>query len=110
MHPDELKRVMEMKRLQLEARDQAQWRKARRKYRVQSNLEPVQPQQPKKEEGDNTGAQPTTTFLDTWDTMYRRRMSRDRGTALFALPESLLDAGIKTLELLIGKLVTKLLK
>jgi hypothetical protein len=97
MHSEELKRLMKAKRLQLETREQT-WQPK------------TKPQKTRLEMSKHSDSQSATSFLSTWDTMFSLRMSRNRETSLFILPESMLDALIGTFERYIGKLVSKLLR
>ena len=105
MDSEEFAQYWTDQRLQLEARDQARQRKAKRKRRVPLNSEPTPPRLLK---GENpTHSAPT--FFSTWDAMYRRRIRNGQGATPFTLPESLTDALIKRLEQIIHEQVKKLL-
>ena len=105
MPSENFAKYLEDQRLQLEARNQARQRKAKRKQRVPLESEPTPP---RLVNGEKT-TQTTPNFFSTWDTMYRRRAGNGPGTSLFALPESLLDTLLEGLAQLISNRIKKLL-
>ena len=106
MPSENFAKYLEDQRLQLEARNQARQRKAKRKHRVPLDSEPTPPRLVK---GEKTNTQSAPTFFSTWDTMYRRRAGNGPGTLLFALPESLLDTLLEGFAQLISNRIKKLL-
>ena len=107
MQSDELKELLNEKLMQLEARDRARQQKTKYNQRVQANPKSNKARLAKSEHSET---QFITLFLSTWHPMYRRRLRRNRVTVPYILPESLFDALLRTFELYIGRLITKLLK
>jgi hypothetical protein len=107
MQPDELKELLNEKLMQLEARDRARQQKTKHSKRVQVNPKSNKARLAKSEHSET---QFIKLFLSTWHPMYRRRLRRNRVTVPYILPESLFDALLRTFELYIGRLITKLLK
>ena len=105
MPSENFAQYLEDQRLQLEARNQARQRKAKRKHRVPRESEPTPP---RLVNGEKT-TQTAPNFFSTWDTMYRRRAGNRPGSLLFALPESLLDTLLEGFAQLISNRIKKLL-
>ncbi len=105
MNTQEFKQMLELKRLELDAKYPKQDHWNRHQYKKQGRM-PNRPRPPKKQEIANL----PLPYLSNWDSSYRSRMVRCRSAFPFTLPESLLDAAFMTFEQAITKLVFHLLK
>lgn len=87
---------MEDKRLQLEAMDRMRLYQAKRSRNRRSKKKQSQSRRKQQQREKSADTQTAANVLSTWQTMYKQRMKR--GSALWAIPESLIDTGFKTLE------------